>query len=408
MNDIVQNRSIFLFQINADTRKKVGELISRGYLIDGIVCVDSNKIKLKSVWGIPIIDLNKIYELRRTSILLIFEYDHVIFKQYLNAHGYFENYNLYVLKTSVFVMDNSRLSRYSPLLSNFCKAINGLCLVKKIKRTYGELPIIVYEYTGLGDLYVIFGVIDNSCRHIFILEKRNLSNLVEQAGDIAVVFTKKQIECLYYYCNLTMNKDCIQFITPWDMKSAYKTVSNNLYGYKLSMLNIYNYFVGNSVDAKLKRVRYDVEMDIEIEKKKWSDSILLIPYANSLVTFPLFFWEKLAFELKKRGYQVYTNVNEKEIEIKGTHRLECSISYLIKVVKYLAGVVAIRNGLCDWISGSETSKVILYPNMEKENFGGYIYNAFSINRMGYGVKLHEISWCYSDYDKLVDKICSVL
>ena len=93
-------------------------------------------------------------------------------------------------------------------------------------------------------------------------------------------------------------------------------------------------------------------------------TVLLSPHAHT----PAFMlndriWEDIAHRLLALGYDVCTNVNgEDEVPIKGTKGVFIPYNMLIDFMDKAGWFIGIRSGLCDIISGSKATKIILYPD----------------------------------------------
>lgn len=111
-------------------------------------------------------------------------------------------------------------------------------------------------------------------------------------------------------------------------------------------------------------------------------SVLLSPYANTVTDVSATFWEHIAQECKKRGYQVFTNsIGESEPVIAGTEGIFIPFSEIIDFVEAAGCFIGVRSGLCDIISSAKAKKIILYP--EGKLFRACsTYDYFSLNQMG--------------------------
>lgn len=82
------------------------------------------------------------------------------------------------------------------------------------------------------------------------------------------------------------------------------------------------------------------------EKRK----VIICPYAYSTGMLPEKFWETLVEKLRQRNYQIYTNVSSSEKEVRGTERLECSLSEILDIANSAKAVIAMRSGICDLLA----------------------------------------------------------
>jgi len=89
-------------------------------------------------------------------------------------------------------------------------------------------------------------------------------------------------------------------------------------------------------------------------------TVILYPVSYSAPLLPNEFWEKLAEEIKKKGYNVATNVVGNEKEIKGTIPLYTSIEEKFASAEIAGTVIGIRSGIFDVISYVYCKKIIIY------------------------------------------------
>ena len=96
----------------------------------------------------------------------------------------------------------------------------------------------------------------------------------------------------------------------------------------------------------------------DFEKNK--DKICIInPYSYSMYTsLPLF--EKLAKELKKKGYVVYTNVVKGQKVVEGTFELNCDLRELYSISKQIPLIVSLRSGILDYLIPSSINMFVVY------------------------------------------------
>jgi hypothetical protein len=97
----------------------------------------------------------------------------------------------------------------------------------------------------------------------------------------------------------------------------------------------------------------------QIEKGR---TIILSPYAKSMVQIPDTFWESLAGDYQKKGYLVCTNVAGDERSVKGTKALSVPIKQMVSAVEHAGCFIGIRSGLCDVLDTARCRKVAVFPD----------------------------------------------
>jgi hypothetical protein len=91
-------------------------------------------------------------------------------------------------------------------------------------------------------------------------------------------------------------------------------------------------------------------------------SVILSPYAKSVVELPSGFWERIASEHSARGYAVYTNVVDTERPVRGTLPIGAPISQMPAAAEYAGTFIGIRNGLCDVLFTAKCRKTVIFPD----------------------------------------------
>ena len=131
---------------------------------------------------------------------------------------------------------------------------------------------------------------------------------------------------------------------------------------------------------------------------------VLNPYSNSMQSSLLLF-EKIAEELKKRDFIVYTNVVNGQKEIRGTLSLECSLQELYSIAKEIPLIVSLRSGILDLLIPSNINMFVVYgvwkvPFVQDEDY--------SIKEWHPKGKLREVSIKTKSEEKIVEDFQSFL
>lgn len=148
---------------------------------------------------------------------------------------------------------------------------------------------------------------------------------------------------------------------------------------------------------KMKR-SYIINNKNSLIKKINKQTVLLIPDAKSINNMPKKFWLFLSEELKRRGYRVLFNY---KCETNDYESIYPPLEYFIPISKEVAGIVSIRNGLCDLLSSTNNKLIILYP--DKKWFRGTIYEGSSINKI-FKKKHLELIYKKESEKELINKI----
>jgi hypothetical protein len=91
-------------------------------------------------------------------------------------------------------------------------------------------------------------------------------------------------------------------------------------------------------------------------------TVLLAPYAKSVLPVAPSFWEDTAELYASEGYAVATLVHGDEDAVPGTEALEVEIADLLVVAERAGTFIALRSGLCDVVHAARARKVHVSPD----------------------------------------------
>ncbi len=92
-------------------------------------------------------------------------------------------------------------------------------------------------------------------------------------------------------------------------------------------------------------------------------TVIIAPYAKSVIAPPAAFWERLAQKYRRDGYMVFTNVNGDERPIAGTEPLAVPLNQLKAAAEYAGCFIGLRSGLCDMLyAAAACRKIVVFPN----------------------------------------------
>ena len=241
----------------------------------------------------------------------------------------------------------------------------GEAIFARLQKECGPRFLVICPFKAVGDVYyamkyleafqqkrglgqIAVAVVGNACAEVvklfhdlpvFSFEQKDMDELVQamlfrQVEDVLVVHHDRPYS---NYLIRLLRKCFISF------EMMYKS---GMYG-----LN---------EDAPGKRPRFwQRESWEEIPKGK---SVVLMPYAKSVVSLPMVSWENIARVLKDRGYDVFSSIQGAEKAISGTEALtDVPLCAMKSVVEQAGCFIALRNGLCDLLQEAECRKVALYP-----------------------------------------------
>ena len=91
-------------------------------------------------------------------------------------------------------------------------------------------------------------------------------------------------------------------------------------------------------------------------------TVIIAPYANSVVQPPPEFWRKLVCEYTQQGLQVFTDVFGNEKKLAGTKPIMIPLKSLVRAVEFAGHFIGLRSGLCDIVSTANCRKTVVFPD----------------------------------------------
>jgi hypothetical protein len=246
------------------------------------------------------------------------------------------------------------------------RVLRGADMLKKIRERYPTQYLIVCPNNALGDVYwtlsflpahcekhgineVAVVVTGNGCRQvaelfqinrIFVLDRVDMDELLQ-----AILFVHER-NCIISHHDRPYTDNIIRYLDK----------------HFLSFTDYYRCAVfGLDKDTKPALPTGNVAFTgtEQIEK---GNTVILSPYAKSMVQIPDIFWESLAADYQKKEYLVCTNVAGDEKPVKGTKALSVSINQMVSAAEYAGCFIGIRNGLCDVLDTARCKKVTVFPD----------------------------------------------
>ena len=203
------------------------------------------------------------------------------------------------------------------------------------------------EKKKLADVTVI--VIGNACRQVAemfgAIKIETLENIEMDELVQAIVFTQEK-NCIIAHHDRPYTDNIIKWL---DKRF-------------LSFVDYYKYAVYGlpQTSEPVPPCKFEPFMNLEqIPKYK---SVILSPYAKSVVELPSDFWKYFVDKYTESGYKVYTNTVGEEKALKGTFPLEIPISQMHSAVEYAGTFISIRNGLCDVVNSANCRKIVVFPD----------------------------------------------
>ncbi|NRT73706.1 ADP-heptose--LPS heptosyltransferase [Clostridium beijerinckii] len=390
-NNKLKGKFIVVFGANKPAEKAILYLNSREIYVNAVIDNDKSKFG-KKMLGIKIYAPEQLLdEFNENACILIASQYYQEMKSQLENMKYKEYINIFEIVK--YKHCTAEKEYFDEKISDVLK---GYDVFKNIQKKYGRnKTILICPYRGIGDIYFIcsyidgylekngikdyvFAVIGNSCKRVAtIFEIKNIEALDQNEADKLVDFSRiietkenpiKILSHNYVHTDI-LDKFEINKQLSWGelFKNCIMSIDKNTCK-KNPLLSF--------------RKKY-IEDLFEKNSLVRGKTVIISPYANTIVRLEDGFWEKIVEKLNEKGFKVCTNsIGEEEPPIVGSIPLNFPLEDAVSVVEYAGTFIGIRSGFCDLISSSKAKKIVLYPN-ENSFF-------FSIKDMGLSDDIIEI------------------
>ena len=246
------------------------------------------------------------------------------------------------------------------------KVLRGAETLKKIRKLYPLQHLVICPYAALGDVYTALSflpqyclknkikstavlVVGNACRQVAeMFDTGNVMALDRAAMDEliqAVLFTEEK-NCIIAHHDRPYTNDNIRCL------DKHFVSFDDCYRFGV-------YGLPEEAQPALPTKAVPFKSKEQIEK---NNTVILSPYAKSMVQLPETFWKTMAEDYEREGRIVCTNVAGDEKPVKGTKALSIPINQMISAAEYAGCFVGIRSGLCDILSTAKCNKTVVFPD----------------------------------------------
>jgi len=359
----LKGKTVFVFGHCNATEEMLDYLLANGIAASAIL--DNNTSKQGFAYrGTPIISPSEIQGCSNTagSIVLIAAKAYAQMAGQLRRLGYageivkVVNYNSfaeYSLAEDIFEQKKQRVLR-------------GMETLAKIRGSFPSGFLVICPYNALGDVYQALSFLPEYCRRHRIKESMVIvtGNACRQVAELfgvgnPLVLDREAMDELVQAVLFVQEKNCL--IAHHD-----RPYTNNMIRWLnqhfLPFPDFYRYGV-YGLDKKAAPAvptRHKIWPNAEgIAKGR---TVILSPYAKSMVTLPDTFWQTLAETYRQEGYLVCTNVAGDEKPVSGTRPLSIPIAQVVSAAEYAGLFIGIRSGLCDILATARCRKIVVFPD----------------------------------------------
>ncbi|MCL2399038.1 MAG: hypothetical protein FWC91_04735 [Defluviitaleaceae bacterium] len=268
------------------------------------------------------------------------------------------------------VVEYNSFTEYSlsgkTLLDKKERVLRGTQILEQIRIKYPVHHIVVLPHDALGDIYWAMSYMQAYCdKHLIndvciVIVGKRCRQVIELFGEHSIiVLDHKAMNELVQAIIFTCEENCI--IAHHDYLYT-DLIIQYLNKHFLSFIDYYRYAVyGLNKDARATEPTNFAPFDNKVQIPK-GKSVIVSPYAKSVVELPSGFWENIVETYVHQGYHVYTNVAGNEPPIYGTKQLYVPLAQMKAAVEYAGAFIGIRSGLCDVICTANCRKIVVFPD----------------------------------------------
>jgi len=360
--DQLGNRHVLAFGHCHATEVMIDHLLDRGVRVNGIL--DNNRSKQGSAYqGIPIVPPQAVRRLagEEAIVLIATRYYEPMVAQ-LRELGFAGD----IVK----VVDYNTFAEYSvsddAIRRKTERMLRGTDILKAIREQYRQHHLVVCPHDALGDVYAacsylpaysarqeigetVVAVVGHGCRQVaemFGMDRVVVLDPVQMDELVQAIIFHHEDNCLIAHHDRPYTDNLIRYLDRHFM----------------SFTDYYKYAVyGLGKDAEPVRPSRIAPFDNRANLAR-GRSVIIAPYAKSVVQPPRSFWDELVKGYRQQGFQVYTNVVGDEAPLPGTIPLTLPINQMIRAVEYAGHFVGLRSGLCDIVSTADCRKTVIMPD----------------------------------------------
>lgn len=375
---LLQDKRIFIFGHCNASEELAEYLMEKKLSVRAIL--DNSESKQGDCWHqIPIVSPNTVLDSdSENSVVLIAAKAYASMKQQLKRVGFkgavyrvvdYNTFAEYSLEQEVYEQKLQRVERGSTLLC-------------KIRKAYPHEFLVICPYKALGDVYLAMSYLPHylqkhRVRQCAVLAVGDVcGRIVQMFGhDKKVLITQKEMDELVQAVLYTEEENAI--IVHHD-----RPYTNNMTALidaaGLKFEDMYRYGI-YGLSGNEEKMRPERLMDFAgKEMVEQGNCVILAPYAKSVISLPVSFWEDRVAEYQEQGLQVFTNVVGEEIPIAGSQGIQIPIEELVFAAEYAGHFVGIRSGLCELVDGANCDKKVFFPDCWYSNTHTKVADFFAL------------------------------
>jgi hypothetical protein len=357
----LQDAQLYAFGHTAATEQMRRRLDGYDIALAGIL--DNNRAKQgSSLQGVPIVAPSAIIDVNVPSVVLIASRFHSEMREQLLNLRYAGE----IIRVGTASID--------PDTASGRDCARGARLLDRLRATHPGRHLVVCPFGALGDVYWGLAYLP-----AFTAARRLPPAVVVVVGEgcrqVGQLFGHKD---LYSVTQVEMD-DLVAAVVAAEPPDATIAHHDRPYGDGAPVRALEDRFVAFtdmyrdlvyklSVQSRPQAPRRDVLALAGQADASWaseippSRSVLITPYAKSVVPVPWSFWEHTAERHVSQGELVATVVHGDEDPVPGTLALQIPIPELLDAVEHAGTFISLRSGLCDVVHTARARKVHVFPD----------------------------------------------
>jgi hypothetical protein len=352
----LQGRALYAFGHTAATEQLRRRLARDGIGLTAIL--DNNPMKQNGSLGdVPIVAPRRILDDRRPSLVLIASRFFDEMRQQLLELGYAERD---ILRVGEFSITTDASAGRDPE--------RGARLLEQLRRDHPDRHLVLCPFAAFGDVYWALAYLPPFAAAHALAEPlpivvgqgcRQVARLF--AYDRAVELTQVEMDDLVAAVVAAGPADATiaHHDRPYGPAAPVRVLDERF----VAFTDVYRDVVyGLPGDTEPQTPRRQVNRRALPDGCAPGHTVLLAPYAKSVLPVAAAFWQDTAELYAGRGYGVATVVHGDEEAIPGTPPLEVDIADLLDVAEHAGTFIALRSGLCDIVHAARARKVHVAPD----------------------------------------------
>jgi hypothetical protein len=353
----LQDVTIYAFGHTAATEEMRGRLARYELTLTGIL--DNNRAKQNtSLHGVPIIAPDAVADLSEPSVVLIASRFHSEMRQQLLDLGYAGE----IIRVGTASIGPDTRFGTDPE--------RGARLLDQFRSAHPDRHLVVCPFGALGDVYWALAYLPES-------DNRQPAPAVVVVGEgcrqVAGLFGHEDV---YSLTQVEMD-DLVAAVVDTGAQDATIAHHDRPYGdcapvraldeRFMSFTDLYRELV-YKLPPRSRPNAPSRDVPANQSDRLWASAIprgrtvLMAPYAKSVVPVPWSFWEHTAERYLSQGYVVATIVYGDEDPIPGTLALEIPIPEILDAVEHAGTFISLRSGLCDVVHTARARKIHAFPD----------------------------------------------